>query len=655
MKRLLLLFITAVVITVITPRRALIDLSVNTGDIWNEATLIAPFDVPLIKSQNMIEREQDEITQNFRPIFRLDTTTIKRKIALLITLINSEVNVDSITTTLNKIYHKGIMPVTEWSKYKDRVIRVCDASNELEFYPVAELYSPEKALTYLENMGVNQPHILTYLTPNLTYDAKLNKSILQDELYNISTTRSMVRTGETLVNNGQIVDENTSDILNSFRLEYETQIGMKDNFYILLIGRFIMILTLLIVNYVFFTRFASHYFGDGLNQWIFIFMIYVGLAALTSVAVHMDSVSPYVVPMAIVPIYMMNYFNMRVAIFGNLSVAIIGALFVRIPFDFFFVNFIAGMVAIFMMRHHYHRNNLFQALGAILLAEVVCYISVQLLRLSDFATIDYITLLWFVGNTFLILGLYQAVYLIERIFGFVSDVTLLELCDTNQTLLLQLAEKAPGTFQHSVQVANLAEAAAKEIGANPLLARTGAMYHDIGKMENPFYFVENLSGEFNPHNDLTPIESADYIRQHVIDGVAIAKKNRLPKQIIDFITGHHGTSKMYYFYAAQMKKDGKIDDESLFSYPGPTPVSKEVAICMMSDAVEAASRSLPSYEKESLEALVDKIVDIQISERQLSACELSFNEVEQVKALFKAKLNTIYHARISYPERMKTK
>lgn len=645
MKKILLLIVTAILITLITPTRALIDLNVHKGEVWSEQTLIAPFDIPMFKSEQVLEQEREDVQANFRPIFRIDTTILNNKISRMMA-IN-----DTVAELLNKMYITGVMPESEWNKYKDKIVRLSNG-NILTTIPASELYTPSQVIGALSDRGLASTQLNEKIVSNLRYDDKINKQVLSDELKNISTTRSMVRDGEVIVSSGQIIDDNTLQKLKSFNLEYETQVGISGNIYYLMLGRFLIIVILLLVNYIFFTSFANHYFGTGTRQWVFIMMLYLLMSTIVSVAAHLDGVSPYIAPLPIVSIYLMNYFNMRVAIFGNISVAIIGALFVRIPFDFFLVNFIAGMVAIFMMRHHYHRNNLFQAIGALFVAQVLCYISVSLLRQANIETINYTTILWFTANVFLILGLYQAVYLIERTFGFVSDITLLELCDTNQPLLLQLAEKAPGTFQHSVQVANLAEAAAKEIGANPLLARTGAMYHDIGKMENPFYFVENLTGVFNPHEDIEPIESAAIIRRHVTDGIAIARKNRLPNQIAEFISGHHGTSKMYYFYAAQMKKE-VMADVDLFSYPGPKPIGKEVAICMMADAVEAASRSLKSYEKESLEALVDKIVDIQIAEHQLSDSELSFSEVQQIKALFKAKLNTIYHVRISYPERPK--
>lgn len=655
MKKILLLIASAIIITLLMPNRALLDINVHKGEVWNDATLVAPFDIPILKSQTAIDDEKHQLINDFQPIFKLDTITSNRNVTRLIANLRqskdiSKATLDTISQFLHRAYTIGVIPAAEYLKYGDKIVRISNR-NEISAMPMLELFTPDDIDEFLTARNVDTKHVSDFIMPNLSYSDKLNKEMRNDELKSISSTRSMVRTGEVIVATGQLVDEAVFQTLSSFNIEYEVRVGNSSGIYVVMFGRFMLVLILLTINYLYCTSFAYHYFGIEASPWVFVMMLYVVMSALVALAVNLSGVSPYIVPLPIVAIYLMNYFNMRVAILGNLSVAIIGTMFVRIPFDFFIINFMAGMVAIYMMRHHYHRNNLFQAIGAIFATQVIVYISVSLLREADFTSINYIVILWFLVNVFLILGFYQAVYLIERAFGFVSDVTLLELCDTNQPLLMHLAEKAPGTFQHSVQVANLAEAAAKEIGANPLLARTGAMYHDIGKMENPFYFAENLSGEFNPHNDMTPLESAQMIRRHVTDGLQIAIKNRLPKQIIDFIEGHHGTSKMYFFYAAQLEKFKVVEDEKMFSYPGPRPVTKEVAICMMADAIEAASRSLKSYEKEPLEALVDKIIDIQISEHQLSDCELSFREVEQIKALFKAKLNTIYHVRISYPER----
>lgn len=652
MKRILLLLATAIIITMLTPNRALIDLEVHKGEMWNEESKIAPFDVPIIKSTSAIEKEKQEIIQNFEPIFRIDTINSNRRIkSLLAALQSDQTETDSVSKMLHHVYATGVIPPSEYAKYENKLVRICSSRNDITTMPTKELFTPEMVVKMLRMQNVKLLQLQEYIQPNLSYDEKLNKDIRRDELKNISTTRTMVRAGEIIINKGQVVDEYVLQVMSSYRLAYEQQVGRTSALYIVMGARFLLIFILLIINYLFFTTFAVRYFNNELRPWIFIMLLYVLMALFVSIAGHLDGVSPYIIPLPIVAIYLMTYFNMRVAIFGNISVAIIAALFVRIPFDYFLINFMAGMVAIFMMRHHYHRNSLFKAIGVIYATQIIVYIGVSLLRESDFADIAYINVLWLLFNVFLILGLYQAIYLIERIFGFVSDITLLELCDTNQPLLMQLAEKAPGTFQHSVQVANLAEAAAKEIGANPLLARTGAMYHDIGKMENPFHFTENQIGEFNPHLSMTPIESAAMIRKHVTDGVVTAIKNRLPRQVIDFIEAHHGTSKIYYFYASQIEKFGAVEDESLFTYPGPRPVCKEVSICMMADAIEAASRSLPSYDKELLEALVDKIINIQISEGQLSDSELSFCEVEQIKTLIKTKLNTIYHVRISYPER----
>lgn len=656
-KRITLIVLAALAITLAMPRSGMLDFTATLGDVWTQEALKAPFDIPLYKSVSGIDAEREEVYNRLKPVFRLDTAVSGRNIAHARNMMPSiapvmGVTADSIIDILNYIYSKGVIAEAEYAAYTGKIALVSN-KNSLTETPIVEIFTPEIAFRYLNSRGFNAEPLHQYIVPNLSYDDQLNKEIRNMEMGAISRTRGMVRSGDLIIAKGQVVDNETLQLIDSFKREYESRMGSGSSFWYIMLGRFLIVLSMLVINYIFFNQFASLYFGKGVKEMSFVLIIYTMLLLLVGASLVIPGVSPYIVPLPLVSIYMLTFFNMRVAILGNVTVAILGALFVRMPFEFFVINFIGGMMAIFMMRHYYRRGNLFRAVGVILLSELFVYLCLSLIRNPDFQSINYGMALWLLLSSFLLLGFCQMVYLIERIFGFVSDITLLELCDTNQPLLLDLAAKAPGTFQHSVQLANLAESAASEIGANALLTRTGALYHDIGKMQHPFYFVENLSGEFNPHNDLEPIQSADILRAHVVDGVAIAKKAKLPAKIIDFITGHHGTSKMFFFWAAQKEKYGSDPepDPAPFTYPGPTPISKEVSICMMADAVEAASRSLKSYNAGDIETLVDKIVDIQMSEGQLSDSQLSMSEIKKIKQVFSTKLNNIYHARIAYPER----
>lgn len=637
------------------PRSGMADFAVTKGSTWQDEPIKAPFDIPIYKSTSGMAAEREEISSKFKPVFRNDTATIARQIshaAHMLPNLNrlSGAQDDELLTILRYIYSKGVVTQAEYNAYAGKTVLI-SKNNMLQEIPVAELFTPEIAARYITSKKIDPSPLEQYITPNLTYDENLNKEIRGKELATLSRTKGMVRSGDLIIAKGQLIDNDAIQVLDSFKREYESRMGSSNSFWYVLLGRFLLVFMLLMINYLFFEKFQSLYFGKGLKEMLFVMMMYTLLSAGVGLAVRGSITNAYMIPIPIIAIYMLTFFNMRVAIMGNLTMALLGAMFVRMPFEFFTVSVIGGLIAIFMMRNYYRRGNLFRAVGVILLTQVVVYICLSLMRQGDFQSINYGMVVWLVISCFLILGLCQLVYLIERAFGFVSDITLLELCDTNQPLLLELAEKAPGTFQHSVQVANLAESAALEIGANALLTRTGSLYHDIGKINNPFYFVENLSGEFNPHNDIEPTKSAEIIRQHVIDGAAIARRGNLPSKVIDFIISHQGTSRMFFFWNAQKEKYGTIENEALFTYPGPKPVSKEVSICMMADAVEAASRSLKSYDAGKIEELVDKIVAIQMSEGQLDDSMLSMREIATVKQLFSNKLNNIYHARIAYPER----
>jgi putative nucleotidyltransferase with HDIG domain len=417
-------------------------------------------------------------------------------------------------------------------------------------------------------------------------------------------------------------------------------------------GYLILIAILLLLNFVFMKYFRTEFTRD-LRNVLFMLTIYLFMALLCMAVVKTEWLSVYVIPFAIVPIFVMTFFDVRMAVFEFIVSLFFCMLIVPKPMEFVVVNFIAGIVGIFVLRSSYRRNRMFLATGAVLLSSIITYTAMQMIQLGGFSDIKLGEYLWFLLGAIFLLGLYQLIYIIEKLFGFVSDITLLELSDTNQKLLLELSHKAPGTFQHSLQVANLAEVLAKVVGANPLLARTGALYHDIGKMAKPEYFVENQTAGYNPHTDITPVESAAIIRGHVSEGVALAHKNRIPKVVLEFIESHHGTSIIYYFYSKQMNLTPEGVNREDFVYPGPLPRSKEVTICMICDAVEAASRTLDDHSFESLSDLVDKIVEIQTRAHQYDQSELSLKEIAAVKEELKIKLANIYHARIAYPERGK--
>lgn len=657
MKKILIVCLTAAIITLLMPSGGMVSLEATPGEVWDEATLVAPFDIPISRSATQISEEKQKVQQSLRPAFTLDTLNYRRLLTQMSAALEASgiapAQRDTAVSLAKRAYETGIISLGEANSYFDRAIFIhYGGSQALHTEHSSRFGTPQQTIEFIAERSALSPDIIApYIAVNLTYDERLTNAIRDKAFADVSTTEGVVRRGETVITRGQVVDQPMMRTLASLRSELETRLGEGSSQYAVTIGRLIIILTIFLLNYLFFTRFAVNYFGGGIREMAFVMTTYLIIVSLVAICANIG-ISAYIVPLPIVAIYLLTFFNMRVAIFGNATIALLCAMFVKQPFDFFVINFISGMMAIYVMRHFYHRGKLMRALGAILLTQIVVFSGLILMREGSLSAIGYRGFIWFAVSGLLFLGFYQMLYLVERLFSFVSDITLLELCDTNQPLLMQLAQSAPGTFQHSVQVANLAESAAKEIGANPLLARTGAMYHDIGKMENPFYFVENLSGTFNPHDDCSIDQSVDIIKAHISDGMNIARKNKLPASVMEFIERHHGESLIYYFYNKAKKERG--DDEvreADFRYPGPLPVSKEVSICMMADAVEAASRSLPSYDKEPLEALVDSVVDVQIRSGQFAASQLTFEEIRRVKDVLKAKLNNIYHGRIAYPVR----
>lgn len=650
-RRIALLLGLSLLITLLMPRRATLSLDFAPGETWDSETLTAPFDIPVYKSSEQLAAERKALVDGFQPVFRLDTAVATARLHTLAKDLNatpglSDAQRTRILDEFRYVYRNGMLSDADRNTYADRMVRT-DSAHILQSYYVADLFTPATAQQFLKSAGIDPEQAVPYLTPSLIYDPSLNARLQEQALAKLSQTEGIIRAGEVIVSEGEMIDRPVATRLTSYRREYENRLGQGLSGWVLFLGKLVVVAAILTLSHIFF-RFFSHKHFAGWRPLLFTFLLYTILSALTTLAVQTPFLSPYIVPLPVVAILLLTFFDTRVAIFGNIAATLLAALFVRYSFEFFTVNFLAGTVAILVMRHYYRRHSLFKVVGAVLLTEALLYIAFMWMR-SGTLRGDYTGVLWFVASAFLMLAFYQLVYIFERLFGFVSDITLLELSDTNQPLLLRLSEKAPGTFQHSVQVASLAENAAKEIGANPLLARAGALYHDIGKIENPLFFAENQTEHFNPHSMLSPAQSAAIVRMHVTDGIALGRKHQLPAVIQEFISSHHGTSKVYYFYAEEMKLHGEVARPEEFTYPGPMPVRREVAICMMADAVEAASRSLANYDRETIDELVDRIIDRQIAEHQLSRSELSFAEVTRIKELFKMRVYNMYHSRISYP------
>lgn len=486
------------------------------------------------------------------------------------------------------------------------------------------------------------------LKPNAFFDRALTERALEEELSKISFTRGEVSEGRLIIAKGEVVEAENFKMLNSLKDEYESELWRGNNYYFILLGYTILVALVLIMLFLFLKRYRNEIFQNN-NKVTFIFVNILLMVLATTFMVKNNESYVYVVPLCILPLVLKNFFDARLGLFVHVLTVLILGFVVPNSFEYIFLQTIAGIVTILTASELYKRANLFISVGQITLIYIIGYFAFHAIHEGNLENIEWVLFGIFILNGLLTLFAQPLIYIYEKVFGLISDVSLLELSDTNSKLLKELSDKAPGTFHHSLQVANLAEAAAYEIGANAMLVRVGALYHDIGKMNNPTFFTENQITSVNPHDDLPSKESAKIIIDHVIQGIEIARKNNLPDRIIDFIRTHHGTTLVFYFFKKQQELEENVDQKD-FMYPGPIPFSKETAILMMADAVEAASKSLKNPTFMIIDEFVEKIVKGQMKANQFLNANITLREIEMVKKVLKHKLTNIYHLRVEYPE-----
>ncbi len=662
LKTIIAFAIATVALAAIMPLGSVFKYDYHRGDIWNYGDLDAPFDFPVLKSSAEREADLKHFNETFIPIYESDTTVAIRMVALLeenLHIPEAEpsqraVITEALCDKLSQIYRDGIIAESD-NVSSDGLVRVI-REGKISTIAKANLYTPDEAKAALREVvtgfGISPSGVRfdRYITPDVIYDEELSTVAFGEGRAGLSASKGFVTKGTPIIKKGTIIEGYTADVLDSFRHEYMNS-HRHGSFWAAMAGNLLYLSIVMAMSYVFLIYFRNE-FSLNFGYVLLLLFIYLMMMILTVAVENIPSLSIYLIPYAVVPFFIVTFYDMRMSVFEYVSVLLVCAIATESPFDTFFINLFSGLAGIFVLQNAYHRARIFIATAAVLACYMFTYVAVSFFHEQGFASVEWSNLLWFFGNVVLLLALYQLIYLFEKIFGFVTNITLLELCDTNQPLLRELSEKAPGTFQHSLQVASLAEEAVKAVGGDPLLARTGALYHDIGKSLNPAYFTENMAaGADNPHDSLEPEESAQIIKQHVTDGYKLAKRYNLPGKIIDFIMTHHGDSIIYFFYHKYKEKHGSVYDESLFRYPGPRPVTKETGVCMMADAVEAASRSLRSYDEQSVTELIDKIVSTQMSEDQFSQSALSIQDINTVKEVFRNKLTNMYHKRIAYPER----
>ncbi|MDX2444256.1 MAG: HDIG domain-containing protein [Bacteroidales bacterium] len=695
----LMLIVSIMIIVYIFPREAKFRFEFSKGKPWMYEDLFAEYNVPIYKSELELTSERDSILQQYIPFFMVDNTVFEEQMLNFNvafenhwrSYISKKYNIDEpssgrarLAANLNQtrvkylefasgilsfIYSKGVLDAAEILPSEDvEVFPVFVVNDNLaEEFNYTDLFTQKKAYEYSvdqigkynsENRRENSQasdfykglNLSDFIYPNLFYDEVKSETEKQSLLDRISLTAGMIQQGERIISRGEVVTASKYRVLESMKREYENRSGTTVNRMMILLGQIILVAAIMSMLYLFLYHFRRETFLNN-SHTFFVLLLIILFVVLIRLAVSSNGISYYFVPLVIVPIIIRTFFDSRLALFIYMILLMITGFLVPDSFEFVFLNFIAGIVAIFSMTNVYKRSIFFFTAGILFLTYSILYLGMGIIQEGNLNNIDWYNFAWFGGNCALILLSYPLIFVFEKTFGFLSDATLLEIADTNQPLLRDLAEKAPGTFQHSLQVANLSEYACRTVGGNPLLVRTAALYHDIGKMKDPLYFIENQSGGYNPHDSLNFEDSAAIIIGHVTKGVEIANKNKIPEPLIDFIRTHHGTTKVQYFYRSFIKSyPEELVDDKKFSYPGPRPFTKEMAILMMADSVEAASRSLKDVDGKAINDLVDKIIDSQFEEGQFNESPITLVDITRIKGIFKKRLSNIYHVRIEYPE-----
>lgn len=664
-----LIFIGTVgVIVYFLPRDGKFNYQFDIDKPWKYGQLMATFDFPIYKADEVVKREQDSILSSFQPYFQLDKEVEKKVLAKLKTDYQSHLRellpsidyVRFLERTLSEIYRAGIVSTEELDKlHKDSISSIMVINDKMASHqPTEKVYSVKDAYHYILTADSSRyrPEVLRqcslneYLFPNLTYDEQRTETAREEILNDYSWANGIVLSGQKIIDRGEIVNQETYSILESLRKESikrSESIGQKR---LMLVGQILFTGIFMLCFMLYLELFRKDYYKRK-GSLSLLFASITFYCVLTAIMVSNNIFNVYIIPYAMLPVIIRIFLDSRTAFTAQAITILICSICLRYPHEFILLQLSAGLVAILSLRELSQRSQLFRTAILVILTYIAVYFAFELITENDLSKFNGSMYTYFIINGILLLFAYPLLFLVEKTFGFTSNVTLVELSNINNSLLRRMSETVPGTFQHSMQMANLAAEAANRIGAKSQLVRTGALYHDIGKMENPVFFTENQSGNVNPHKNLSYEQSAQTIISHVTDGLKLAEKHNLPKAVKDFITTHHGRGKTKYFYISwKNEHPGEEPDEEVFTYPGPNPFTKEQAILMMADSVEAASRSLPEYTEESIGNLVEKIIDSQVAEGFFKQCPITFKDIDVVKTVFKEKLKTIYHTRISYPE-----
>ncbi|WP_224483631.1 HD family phosphohydrolase [Robertkochia aurantiaca] len=664
----ILFVLTTILIVYFFPKGGKFKYDFQKGKLWQYETLYAPFDFAIYKTEEEIAADKDAIANNHPDYYQYDASIEPVVLEEYQSRFNTFFPEDSLRDRvreriretgremLSEIYERGVVQ-SETEHEEDEVINLVTGNEE-----EAILYSRLIALgelqgfinQYLEERQLNEyaetfyALIFDIIRPNVFLDDELTQKTLEQELSKVTATRGSVDKGKRIIAKGEVVEGEKYSMLYSLRREYQSKLWNESNYNWLVLGYVMLVALALIMLLLFLKKYRAEIY-DNNNKVTFIFFNILVMIFLTTAVVKINPDYVYVVPLCTLPLILKAFFDPRLGLFAHVLTVLLLGFIVPNSFEYVFLQIVAGIVTIQTISELHKRANLFISVGQITLVYILAYFAFFVIHEGSVEDIKWMTFTLFILNGLATLAAFPLIYIYEKLFALVSDVSLLELTDTNSKLLKELSDKAPGTFHHSLQVANLAEAAANEIGANSMLVRVGALYHDVGKMKNPMYFTENQITSVNPHNELSASESASIIINHVLDGIELAKKNNLPDRVIDFIRTHHGTTLVYYFYKKAETEEQEVDPDD-YRYPGPIPFSKETAILMMADSVEAASKSLKNPTVKVIESFVEKIVSKQVEEEQFLNADITFKEIQQVKKVLKQKLTNIYNLRVEYPE-----
>lgn len=663
--------VCVIVVTLVLPKQARFKYEYEKGKIWNQKDLVSPYSFAIKKTNSEITKDKEEISKSVQPVYLNNTEIVQKAIETFNNHFETKwkgsgqgedqkgINKLLGNRILNEMYAQGIItPIKKYQRYEPNYNFSVLTGNVSTTKNTVDVYTIETALAEIKTSIFNNTSIKSkdwlfdivqnHIEPNYIYDARLTEKLEQDAEASLSLTRGMVQKGELIVAKGTTVDEEIYQKLESLRSAYEEDALDRGNRTLILLGQFLLVGLVITLLMIFLFLFRKDLYHDYRKLSLILLVVTTMLVAL-SWAIKIKIPNVYYIPYCVVPIIIRILFDTRLALNIHLLVVLIAGFFVPNSFEFAFLQVTSGMVAIYSIKNLIKREQFLISAFLILVTYFISFLGISLIRDGSLYSIEWINFVPFIFSVLLSLLAYPLIYLFERLFGITSDVTLMELTNTTTKLLRDLAFKAPGTFQHSLQVANLAEAAIFKIGGNSLLVRAGALYHDIGKMDNPQYFIENQNKGANPHDKLPYEQSAQLIIQHVNKGVEMARRNQIPEMLVDFIRTHHGNTRVDYFYQSFLKNfPEKFVDENIFRYPGPIPFSKETAVLMLADSVEAASRSLKEPDAKSISDLVDRIIDYKLNQNQLTDSNITLKDIETIKLIFKTMLMGIYHVRIEY-------